>query len=85
LPVRPLVARRFEQPSDSRSLVIAVILARLSSDLTTLSYDELFALHKAAVTSLRGAAPADATRIEQDIVVPLREEFTRRSRLRRKG
>jgi hypothetical protein len=45
-----------------------------------LSYDELFERYKAATAGQRHASPADAARIERDIIVPLDEELTRRSR-----
>ena len=57
----------------------------LQPDLTKLSYDDLFDRYKAAVAALGQARAEDAARIERDIIAPLNEELTRRSRLRRRG
>jgi hypothetical protein len=57
----------------------------LPLDLTLLSYDELFDRYRAAVAAMHDASAEDAARIERDIIVPLNEELTRRSRLRRRG
>jgi hypothetical protein len=57
----------------------------LQPDLTTLSYDDLFDRYKAAITALGQASAEDAARIERDIIAPLNEELTRRSRVRRPG
>jgi hypothetical protein len=57
----------------------------LQPDLTKLSYDDLFDRYKAAVAALSQARAEDAARIERDMIAPLNEELTRRSRLRRQG
>jgi hypothetical protein len=57
----------------------------LQSDLTRLTYDDLFDRYKAATAALGQAGAEDATRIERDIIAPLNEELTRRARLRRRG
>jgi hypothetical protein len=57
----------------------------LQPDLSLLSYDDLFARYKAAVAALNHAGPEDAARIERDLIAPLNEELTRRSRQRRRG
>jgi hypothetical protein len=57
----------------------------LQPDLTRLSYDDLFERYKAAVAALGQANRDDAARIERDIIVPLNDELTRRSQLRRRG
>jgi hypothetical protein len=66
-------------------LVIDVVVTGLQTDLTLLSYDDLFDRYKAAVVAVGPASAEDAARIEQDIIVPLNEELTRRSRLRHRG
>jgi hypothetical protein len=66
-------------------ILIAVMVSGLQPDLTRLSYDELFERYRAAVAALGQANGDDATRIERDIIVPLNDELTRRSRLRRRG
>ena len=65
--------------------VIGVRVTRLRPDLAVLSYDELFDRYKTAVAALDQAGTEDAARIERDIIAPLNEELTRRSRLRRRG
>ena len=57
----------------------------LQPDLTRLSYDDLFDRYKAAVAALGQASAEEAARIERDIIAPLNEELTRRSRLRRRS
>jgi hypothetical protein len=57
----------------------------LQTDLTLLSYDDLFDRYKAAMADVGEASGPDAARIERDIIVPLNEELTRRSRLRRRA
>jgi hypothetical protein len=61
------------------------MVAGLLPDLTRLSYDDLFDRYKAAVAALGQASAEEAARIERDIIAPLNEELTRRSRLRRRG
>jgi hypothetical protein len=64
--------------------VSAVKIHGLHRDLTTLSYDELFARYRGAVAAMREASAEDAKRIELEIVTPLNEELTRRSQSRLK-
>jgi hypothetical protein len=66
-------------------LVVDVVVTGLPTDLTLLSYDDLFDRYKAAVAAVGQARAKDAARIEEDIIVPLNEELARRSRLRRRG
>jgi hypothetical protein len=61
------------------------MVAGLLPDLTRLSYDDLFDRYKAAVAALGQASAEEAARIERDIIAPLNEELTRRSRLRRRS
>jgi hypothetical protein len=61
------------------------MVTSLQADLTRLSYDDLFDRYKTAVAALGQAGAEDAARIERDIIAPLNEELTRRSRLRRRG
>jgi hypothetical protein len=57
------------------------MLYGLATDLTVLSYDELFDRYKTAVAALRDASKQDTARIERDVIAPLNEELTRRSRV----
>jgi hypothetical protein len=61
------------------------MVSGLHTDLTLLSYDELFDRYKAALTAVAQASPEDAARLERDNITPLNEELTRRSRVRRRG
>ena len=72
-------------PSALRGLVSGVRVTGLQPDLSLLSYDDLFARYKAAVAALNHAGPGTAARIERDLIAPLNEELTRRSRQRRPG
>jgi hypothetical protein len=69
----------------STDLVIDVMVSPLQTDLTLLSYDDLFDRYTAAVAARDQASAADSARIERDIIAPLNEELTRRSHLRRRG
>jgi hypothetical protein len=57
----------------------------LHPDLTLLSYDKLFDRYNAAVGAVGHESAQHAARIERDIISPLDEELTRRSRQRRRG
>jgi hypothetical protein len=57
----------------------------LQTDLTVLSYDDWFDPYKPVVAAVGRTSPQDAARLEGDIIVPLNDELTRRSRLRRRG
>ena len=48
----------------------------MQTDLTLLSYDDLFDRYKAAVAAVGQASAEDAARIERDIIVALNEELT---------
>lgn len=65
--------------------VSSVMVSRLQPGLTVLSYDDLFDRYTAAVPADGQASAEDATGVERDIIAPLNEELTRRSRQRRRG
>ena len=77
-----MLRRQADRGSDRHG---RLAVAGLQPDLTLLSYDDLFTRYKAAVAALNQAGAADAARIERDLIAPLNEELTRRSRQRPRG